>query len=189
MKVFMDTVEEWPTYEITEVELASSYMRKHGRLFRVPRRLVRRHAQLMKDLERLNEDLGLIFDEGGEESPFAEQLLRPQPRFSTYQLRHVQSGILLVEVTTPEGAAFHHDFPAGAEPEGVLQWWAKHMGDDRFSKHGEEFSYTTVQGHRCRHRYEGLPCRRADGHRGEHVAWSDASGDASVINWSDRVDC
>lgn len=144
MKVFIQEDHEELSYGIEPIESASSYSRRYGRVYEVPGRLVRRHARLIKQLEQLHQELGEIYHRGGEPSPYREEEIEravPKPRFSTYQLRREDTGEVLVELTTPEGASWTYDLPHGAEPLGACQWYARHMGDEDFSELGEVIEY------------------------------------------------
>lgn len=56
-----------------------------------------------------------------------------------YQIRRVDNGAVLVELTVPRGASFSWRFPFAHPPEGLLQWWANDGGEGEFVEKGDPF--------------------------------------------------
>lgn len=145
MKVFLQGESETFAWEIETLDTKNSYLRQYGHVYDVPGKLVRQHKKLSQKLEVLYSELALIHDsQEGEESPFKTPPQRPYspaPLITTYQLIHVRSGSLMIELTTPKGAEWGWEPDPGRAPEGVMQWYCRHSDEPGFNKLGDEFRF------------------------------------------------
>lgn len=145
MKVFVDSdYGEEVIYSFESLDTTNGYLRSYGRVYDVPKKLIRNYKRAHKVMARLSSEIeGIVSASEGERSPYYEEEQKRilAPKMSVYQLRHVKSGLLTIELTTPSGAEWDWYPEPGREPDGIFQWYAKHAGEESFSKHGEEFRF------------------------------------------------
>lgn len=146
MRVYVDCEYEDRGWVLTPEEDASDHLKRYRRIFEVDDAIVARHKAACAELEEIDTVIEEAWSQEGEVGPlhdFPPNRLLPQ--VSVYQLRRDEldrnkTGVVIVALSVPTGASWSWE-PGRYPPDGRLQWWAKHMGDEDFSPHGGAFQY------------------------------------------------